>query len=860
MKALKTSMLAVLVLLIAVGITIGLIGVPELGVKAADDNIQSDKAKTINAYNGAKTTSAIEATFDLSIHMHFGAPFNSLSISMPTWGTAGSSCTIGIYEWEDSYLTTIQKDPLATKNYSKLADNATNTFKFDEVPAGEYLIRIYNVKGRVGVWAYEKDTSKGYTYIGGNEAEYDWKMAVGFTKTPKDPFFAVESDGDALEKGNVKAPAEYEIPEDSLLNTHNVQPSTWVFTDGLGRVSLTNAEVGDVKDDKTLAMFYWTWHAALSTAGYKNTSEIMAKYPEAKNDYNHKAWKEGGTYCFWNEPIYGYYRTDDEWVLRRQAELLANAGVDVIFADNTNGSATWSDSYKPLMNVWSDAQQNGAVNVPKVSFLLPFGANSGSRDQAVSLFYDIYATNQHQNLWFYLNGKPMLMAHSSNLPKTIQRYFVFRGGQPLYKVNSTTYGQWGWLSTFPQALYYTTKNAQQEKNVEQMSVGIAMNHNYKTGEITAMNGQYVMGRSYTSTYPDRYEKEGSEASKWGYNFAEQFNYALEVDPQVIFVTGWNEWHAFRQTEPWGGSNSLVDNALVDQFDDEFSRDIEPTKGPLKDHYYYQLVNFSRQYQGAEAIPVPTGKISINLSGDTAQWNNVGPYYAAYIGNTEDRKANGYGTLKYTERSGRNDIIGAQIARDDAFVYFLVECAEDITPYTDKLWMNLYLDTDQGNQGWNTFEYVINKSPAGEKTLVLEKFTATDDYAKTEKVADVEYTVSGRYMTVKIAKESIGLSGDDYTINFTWTDNVHDEGKIKQFSGDIMDFYISGDVAPGGRFKYSYISTSENASAPVEGVTSADTTVAVDEEKKGCFSSILLSPASMVILVPLGVLALKKRRS
>ena len=26
----------------------------------------------------------------------------------------------------------------------------------------------------------------------------------------------------------------------------------------------------------------------------------------------------------------------------------------------------------------------------------------------------------------------------------------------------------------------------------------------------------------------------------------------------------------------------------------------------------------------------------------------------------------------------------------------------------------------------------------------------------------------------------------------------------------MDFYISGDVAPSGRFKYSYISTHENA--------------------------------------------------
>ena len=62
----------------------------------------------------------------------------------------------------------------------------------------------------------------------------------------------------------------------------------------------------------------------------------------------------------------------------------------------------------------------------------------------------------------------------------------------------------------------------------------------------------------------------------------------------------------------------------------------------------------------------------------------------------------------------------------------------------------------------------------------------------------------------IKKSDLGISGDDFTINFSWTDNVHDKGDYQKFSGDIMDFYISGDVAPGGRFKYSYISTTENS--------------------------------------------------
>ncbi len=41
----------------------------------------------------------------------------------------------------------------------------------------------------------------------------------------------------------------------------------------------------------------------------------------------------------------------------------------------------------------------------------------------------------------------------------------------------------------------------------------------------------------------------------------------------------------------------------------------------------------------------------------------------------------------------------------------------------------------------------------------------------------------------------------------------------------MDFYTSGDVAPGGRFKFSYISTAENAAVTeTETETSAETPV------------------------------------
>ena len=886
----KLTALFLAALMVLTALTAALAGVTSV---AAEDNIQSDTAKRIDAWSGSAAGRGAQQVAEGSVYgmrMSYGAPFNAVEVSMPTWSTKDSAATLSIYKWNEGFEDTIASEPIAAKVFDPASDNAFNKLTFDEQPAGEYLVTISDVRGQVGVWKTNMTVGKGFAYMDGGETAADWEMRVYFTKTPVEPFFACESANTV--DGNHVLPAESEIPADSLLNTHKVQPDTWVFTDGLGRVSLTNADVGDPKEDKTLAMFYWTWHTkAMAAAGYTDTTKLLEKYPEAKNDYNHAAWAGTGHYCFWNEPIYGFYTTEDPWVLRRHAELLANAGVDVIFTDNTNGNMTWKTSYTALYKTWDDAQKNGAVNVPKVSFLLPFGANDGSKDQLESLYLDIYRPGKYQNLWFYWDDKPMLMAHSSNLStgnnlgKEILNNFTFRAGQPGYRVESTSAKQWGWLSVFPQALYSTRgQSGVSHGDVEQMTVGVAVNHNYVTKEITAMNGVNVMGRSYTTDYENRYDVEGAEASKWGYQFSQQFDYALEVSPPVLFVTGWNEWHAWRQPNPWGGANSLVNNALVDQFSDEFSRDLEPTKGALQDHYYYLFVNYARRYKGATAIPTPSLSATIDMNAGVDQWKAVEPYYAAYIGNTFDRDATGYGDTHYTETSGRNDIIGAQVARDGEYVWFLVECAENITPYTDSLWMNLYIDSDQTNQGWNTFEFVVNKSAASENTLVLEKFTAENDYAKTEKVADVEYKVDGRYMTVKIAKSDLGLTGNDYTVNFAWTDNVHDEGDYSKFSGDILDFYTSGDVAPGGRFKYSFISTNANttgeteadtetdaATSPAEDPTEAPTDAPADapadgetteapaeteEPKGGCKSSLMSLTALFAAMA--AVVALKKK--
>ena len=839
----------------------------------------------VNSGTGAASAVAVaEKIGRLGVRLNVGGEISAFSFSMPTWSVSGVyEADLSVYEWKGSVKKTVSEAPLASKRFTRLQDNATNRVTLPSpLPAGEYLFAIENTVGNVGCWAGEPSGRNCIlTYSDGVESRIEPLMTVTFTGgAPEVPFLEVKS----VEESYGKAPVYEESGEEmkdlsayrldgSLYPANSVMPDTWVFTDGLGRRSLTNAEVGDPREDRTLAIFYWTWHASQGASAKSFNVQKFLDAEEAKgvdlsaiiNDYSYAGWPGAGYQNFWDEPIYGYYRTNDEWVLRRHAELLANAGVDVVFTDNTNGTFTWRDSYTPLLETWTTAQKDG-VAAPKVSFMLPFAANADSVTQMKALYLDIFREGSFRSLWYWLDGKPMLMAYASGLSaadplqKEIKSFFTFRANVPGYTDRTSNLKSWGWLSMYPQTVYYSKASQITGGTPEQITVGVAQNHNYVTHQLSAMNGPNTADRTYTSkgydTRPD--------ALLRGANFEEQFEYALDVDPKVIFVTGWNEWIAGRYEE-WCG----VKNAFPDEFNAKASRDLEPSRGVLKDHYYYQLVNFVRQYKGVRAIPEPTGMKTVTVGGGAAQWADVGPYFAGYIGNTADRDASGYGGIRYTERSARNDLIGAQIARDTDMIYILVECAEEITPFTDPLWMNVYLDTTGENDGWNSFNYVINRTaPKDGSTALLERFTGKE--FETEKVADVKYSVSGRYLEIAVKKSDLGISGNDFTLNFSVTDNVHDAsdagrksgGKTvyTSFTGDILDFYTSGDVMPGGRFKFSYVSTGENASAGQFGPVGGESeTTGGDPEspEKGCSSAA--PAAALSAAAAAGAMFAKKKR-
>ncbi len=574
-----------------------------------------------------------------------------------------------------------------------------------------------------------------------------------------------------------------------------VEPDQWAATDALGRKVREYRDASNKKQDKFVAIFYWTWHQGNDDKTYpvKNITEIVRKYPEAMKDYHHPAWgnKQPG-FFFWEQPLLGYYKTTDPWVLRKHAEMLADAGVDAVFFDCTNGDITWKESYEALLKTWDQAQKDG-VNTPKIAYMLPFGPAPHSLVSLRQLYRDVYKPGRYKNLWFFWKGKPCIMGYPDNLTdspedKEIAAFFTFRPGQPDYVNGPTRNDQWGWLENYPQHGYVKSADGK----FEQVTVGIAQNACPETkGHCSAFNLPGSFGRNFSQRNGFDPRVDGY---LYGWNFMEQWDRAFELDPELVFVTGWNEYTAgqWLPRDGWTGKPF----SFVDQFDWEHSRDIEPNKGwgDKGDVYYLQLTDMVRKFKGMKAPEKASAPKTIKI-GKADGWADVAPYFAHYKGNTLHRDHEGRYDQYYKNNTGRNDIVGAKVARDAEKVYFYVETAEALTPQTDRNWMMLFIDADRDKStGWNGYDFIVNRvNPKGNKAVIEKNVGNRWEWEQT---AETKLAVSGNKLELEIPRSVLNLAGKAVNIEFKWNDNM-------QENGNIMDFYVNGDTAPGGRFNFVY---------------------------------------------------------
>lgn len=180
---------------------------------------------------------------------------------------------------------------------------------------------------------------------------------------------------------------------------------TWVATDALGRKLPTFAEVGPPRADRTVGIFHFLWHGAHIQGGPYDVTKILAQDSDAMRKPDSPLW--GPLYAphHWGESLFGYYLTDDEGVLRKHAQMLSDAGVDVVIFDVTN-QLTYPEWYRALLRVWGEMRAAGN-RTPQVAFLTPFW---DPPKVVRELWRDLYAPGLSNDLWFRWESKPLILA------------------------------------------------------------------------------------------------------------------------------------------------------------------------------------------------------------------------------------------------------------------------------------------------------------------------------------------------------------------------------------------------------------------------------------------------------------------
>ncbi len=553
----------------------------------------------------------------------------------------------------------------------------------------------------------------------------------------------------------------------------------WVVTDALGRELPAYSEAGPKREEKYVGVFYYVWSGAHGDKVYE-IPEILESYPSDPLSPNNPAWGPVNAAHHWGEPEYGYFRSEDPWVLRRDLQMLSNAHVDFLYLDVTN-AVIYLETVKALCEVSMEMRADG-IHTPQIVFT----THSQSGRTVNSLYDAFYSHRLFEELWFYWEGKPLILGDpdDSDLRPEVKDFFTMRFSWAWTDAKNEP-GHWQWVDIYPQDYGWSS-----DPDVpEQVPVA------------TASHPTTTMGKSYhDGNQPPVDENYVTDYTGQGLHFSEQWERAHTLDPSVVMVTQWNEWIAGRFI--WDQGDGIYagrpiengDSYFVDAFSQEFNRDMAPMKGGHTDNYYYQLIANIRKFKGMSAPePASEGK-TIVPDGDFAEWTAVKPVFEDPPGDTMHRDFAGYDpTTTFTNTTGRNDIIESRVTYDEDHVYFYVKTRENLSPAADPNWMLLFIDGDKNKAtGWEGYEWMVNKSTFSASEASLQEYNGNS----WGEASVINFSANGNELEMAIPRGLINMESGKPDFYFKWADNP-------QHLDDITAFFTDGDAAPDRRFNYYF---------------------------------------------------------
>lgn len=556
---------------------------------------------------------------------------------------------------------------------------------------------------------------------------------------------------------------------------------------GVDHFGRSFSSIGGYKSKKQVGIFYWPWIGHPFASGVYDATVISAMPNGVKMLYDPNHQNEeispSGQAHFWGEPLWGYYNSADEWVIRRQLKMLTIAGVDFIAFDLTN-RVTYQSVYERVFRIIEELIAEGWTPP-----LAAFYTHSKSFETTQQVYKDLYKPGLYPKAWYRVNGKPMIIAYTNEaddiaeaisrsdssyrpIPYTQEQKDFFYFKKPQWPGDPVFEEGFPWVEwIFPQPMHGST-----------MSVSVA-SHPKVPMSRSITSGWINWGRGWD---PDSQQNKKEDVEK-GTFFQRQWDHAIQANPDTVFIGGWNEWVAYKQM--WGGEFMLCDAADI-----EYSRDIEPMRGGFEDAFYIQMIKNIRRYKGLPDNYKGHSPYSIDVAGNTAQWAMAKAVYTNIGANAGGRNYVGVTKkLTYTIAPPANNLREVRVAHDADNFYFLVKAEKAFVRKENNTLHLLIGRNELAVKGWQGYEYMIEPDWQTGKAVIYQ----LNSHRKKTKVADEAiYTIQEGLLQIRIPRKAMNALKNTEQIYFKVADGVAQPE-------DIMEYYVSGSAMPMGRLSYLY---------------------------------------------------------
>ncbi len=533
------------------------------------------------------------------------------------------------------------------------------------------------------------------------------------TESPDTPAVtdpAINPDTDRDTTGETPPATEPDTKEEETVRPGETIDGSSIFENGYNANMLVGFDeygrtvepTASRKDNREVGIFYFLWLGTPHFDDIYDSAKIIEQYGLNKLLYEDTEVSPLRQPHWWGEPLFGYYNSADEWIIRKHMEMLTVAGVDFLVFDTTN-AVTYDSAARRILKVVTELRTEG-WDAPQVAYM----THTYSISTANALYQNIYRKYpEYEEAWYKIDGKPMIIAYtkekddiaaSGDIGPTGQPYRPGDMSEELLNFFHIRDPRWPTDPVTDNGWPYTDWSLPPSVNGDMISVSVATHPRPPFSYGLLWEDWPNYGRGYDVASGKNVKEDILKGTFFDYEW--EAVWANEDKLKYVFITGWNEWVSWKHDMEGYEGYILVDNA-----DLRYSRDIEPMAGGYEDAYYIQMMQHIRRYKYEPLIDTAlTLHKTIDVGGAAIQWADVNAVYRRVGRDDGERKKYGASkTVDYACEPVKNNIVEIRVTSDNENLYFMIETTDPIVETGESNWMNLFIGRGRPTEdkGWES---------------------------------------------------------------------------------------------------------------------------------------------------------------